>query len=159
VRVDELRQGLSELLEKFLLGETGMLGDVADSLLPECRAELPRFNWLILPGSKPGVDGLVVPRGLELIKETTNPANEATIGWRSISTTPVGVDGWPVALPLLSILLTRRAPRPSIKGFVRFIIAPIAHGVTSRLRAGMLEQTVGFSQSGLDLKTNLASPS
>ena len=75
MRIDELRQGLSELLEKFLLGETGVLCNVADGLLPECRAELSWLDRSILPGSKPGVDGVAVPCALKFFKETTKPAN------------------------------------------------------------------------------------
>jgi hypothetical protein len=83
--VDELRHGLGELREKILLGDARLLCSVLDSLLPERRAELPGFDWLILTGSEPGLDGIAKSCDLELFKQTNKAANKAAI-WRCSTT-------------------------------------------------------------------------
>jgi hypothetical protein len=85
--VNELREVLRELRQKILLGDVGLLRNIADSLLPECRMQLPGFDRLVLTGSEPGVDDLTVPCGRQLFEEAAKAANEATIGRCGISAT------------------------------------------------------------------------
>jgi hypothetical protein len=63
-----------------LLGDASLLCGLADILLTKCRAELSRFDRLVLPGAKPGFHGIVAPCVLKFFK-TTKPADKAAIGW------------------------------------------------------------------------------
>jgi len=70
-----------------LLRDASLLCNVADSLLPERRAELPRFDPLVFTRSEPGLDDFPMPSGLQLFKETAKASGMAAI-W-STGTNPL----------------------------------------------------------------------
>ena len=73
--VDELRKVLRELRQKIFFADAGLLRSVANSVLPERRAELPGFGRLVLTRAEPAltvINDFAMSCALKLVETTAS---------------------------------------------------------------------------------------
>ena len=77
--VDDAGQGGGQLLEQFLLVQSGALRDLADDLRTDRIAEIIGVDRLVLPGADPGVGDVAVAGVFELVEQAAQTAEQAAV--------------------------------------------------------------------------------